>query len=158
MLHPSQARAADRFFSGEDKIMFCILVAADDPKTLDMTGKILSQAGYRIKLCRDGRNALTALKENKKIDAVILAAIMPFINGSESAVFIRRSENRKELPIIFLSSDRHKENDQDLIKTKLIDICLPKPCQGAQLLQMVARLLNTGTTGAAAKNEHSSSF
>lgn len=121
--------------------MFCILVADDDAKTLKSADQILTEAGYKTELCKDGRVALSALKANK-FDVVILDSIMPFINGREIATYIRENINLKNLPIIFMTGDRHPEEFENLVESKLINICLPKPFQSSQLLNLVAILIN----------------
>lgn len=78
-----------------------ILVADDDPVTLEALSACLSGEGFTTFPAADGAQAL-ALLENKRVDLVCLDIMMPGIDGYEVCRRIRAKDST--VPVLFLSA------------------------------------------------------
>ncbi len=78
-----------------------ILIADDDPITLDSLAACLAPEGYTAITARDGREAL-ALWEKHKPDLLCLDIMMPHIDGYEVCRQIRARD--AQVPVLFLSA------------------------------------------------------
>lgn len=78
-----------------------ILIAEDDPLTLDALAACLEQEGFATLQARDGREALHHWKEGKA-QLLCLDIMMPGIDGFEVCRRVRKEDRR--VPILFLSA------------------------------------------------------
>jgi len=78
-----------------------ILIAEDDPVTLDSIDACLSGEGFSTLLAKTGKEAIRLWEQNKP-DLVCLDIMMPEADGYEVCRHIRSSD--KMLPILFLSA------------------------------------------------------
>lgn len=78
-----------------------ILVVDDEPLVLESFRLGLSALGYRVVVAGGGPHALGVLRAEPKVDAVILDANMPGMNGLETLQAIRKM--RSDLPILICS-------------------------------------------------------
>ncbi len=86
-----------------------ILIAEDDPLTLDALATCLEQEGFEILQARDGQEALRHWKERKP-QLLCLDIMMPGIDGFEVCRRVRRVDDR--VPILFLSA---KNEEADVV-------------------------------------------
>ena len=78
-----------------------ILLADDDPLTLDGLQASVSPEGFSTLLARDGREAL-ALWEQHKPDVLCLDIMMPHVDGYEVCRRVRAKD--PHVPVLFLSA------------------------------------------------------
>ena len=78
-----------------------ILVVEDDEKINEAVCRCLVDAGYGIKGCLNGENALEQM-DKEKFDMVISDIMMPGMDGFTLAQEIRAVD--KALPILFISA------------------------------------------------------
>jgi len=78
-----------------------ILVADDDPVTLDSLEACLKAEGFEVLAARDGRQAL-ALWEKSKPDLLCLDIMMPHVGGYDVCRRVRAADAR--VPLLFLSA------------------------------------------------------
>ncbi len=78
-----------------------ILIADDDPITLDSLAACLAPEGYTAITARDGREAL-ALWEKHRPDLLCLDIMMPHIDGYEVCRQVRARD--AHVPVLFLSA------------------------------------------------------
>jgi two-component system, OmpR family, response regulator VicR len=90
-----------------EKVKAKILYAEDDIYLGFVTRDNLEQKGYRISLCANGMEALTAF-EREVFDLCILDVMMPEMDGFTLARKIR--EKNQHIPILFLSAKSMKED------------------------------------------------
>ncbi len=88
---------------------FNILIVDDNPKNLQVLGKTLEQENYRIEFAIDGKTALEWV-ENLDFDLILLDIIMPEMDGFEVCKKIRSDPKKKDIPVIFLTSETNKES------------------------------------------------
>lgn len=81
-----------------------VLVVEDDPDIQDYVEIVLSGEGLEIIRAGDGREALRIIDSGRRVDLVLLDAVMPVMNGEE---FYRglKVERRSEVPVILSSVD-----------------------------------------------------
>ena len=78
-----------------------ILLADDDPITLDALHACIEPEGFTALLARDGREAL-ALWEKSRPDLLCLDIMMPHIDGYEVCRRVRAAD--PQVPVLFLSA------------------------------------------------------
>src|SRR4030081_2626574 len=75
-----------------------ILLADDDPKTLELLEETLRSAGYGTESVQSGARALEVLY-SKHVSAVLLDLLMPGMDGFEVLRHVRKEATLKGLPI-----------------------------------------------------------
>jgi DNA-binding response OmpR family regulator len=86
-----------------------ILLADDDPITLDSLNECLREDGFHTLLARDGREAL-ALWEKHRPDLLCLDVMMPQLDGFDTCRRVRAQDAL--VPILFLSA---KSEEVDIV-------------------------------------------
>lgn len=87
-----------------------ILIVDDNPKNLQVLGKILQNENFKLEFAVDGETALEWVN-NTEFDLILLDIMMPKINGFEVCKEIRTTEGLNiETPVIFLSADTERES------------------------------------------------
>lgn len=81
-----------------------ILIVDDKQKNIQVLGSLLRQKDYIIGVATNGKQALEALKESNDYDLILLDVNMPVMDGFEACIEIRKHENLREIPIIFLTA------------------------------------------------------
>ena len=81
-----------------------ILIVDDQQKNIQVLGSLLRQENYIIGVATNGQQALEMLIESNDYDLVLLDVNMPVMNGFDACKAIRKHENLKEIPIIFLTA------------------------------------------------------
>lgn len=114
-----------------------ILLVDDDPALRDVLGMALEDAGHRVSLAADGREALLRLAE-RRVDLLVSDVNMPHLDGFS---LCRRLRERGELLPVILLTSRDGEVDQALGLELGADDYVPKPYDLQELLARVrARL------------------
>lgn len=117
--------------------MMTILIAEDDPVTLDALAACLQSAGYRAIPARDGAEALELWNKHKP-DLCCLDIMMPKVDGYEVCRQIR-AEN-KTVPVLFLSAK--SEEIDVVVGLKLgADDFIRKPFGKHELLARIESVL-----------------
>ena len=117
--------------------MFTILVVEDDKNAAKLMSIVLTNAGYKVKLAANGKEALETL-DNDYIDLILLDIMMPEINGYELTQTIR--SNGINLPILMVTA---KQLPEDKYKGFIVgaDDYLTKPVDEIELLYRIKALL-----------------
>ena len=88
-----------------------ILIADDSAPTRDVERDILEAEGYNVDTVKDGSEALAAVK-NFHYDLICSDVNMPNMDGFQLTENIRKNDQLKHIPIIFISSAAN-EKDQN---------------------------------------------
>ena len=80
-----------------------ILCVDDDISMLSTIEDILINAGYTVSLAKSGKQALDLINRGIEYSLVLLDVDMPIMDGYETFKEIRKTENAKNTPIIFLT-------------------------------------------------------
>jgi CheY-like chemotaxis protein/two-component sensor histidine kinase len=130
-LHPHDEEPADRRIENAS-----ILVIDDDPDVRGFVSEALTDQGYKVRGCGDGKSGLKAF-EDERPDLVVLDFIMPSMSGAEvaKAMLSQAPEQR----ILFVSG----YSETDAIKQVAPDSpLLPKPFRSEALCKAVRSALS----------------
>lgn len=86
-----------------------ILIVDDNPKNLQVLGKLLDEEKYEIEFAVNGEAALDWLN-NKQFDMILLDINMPGMNGFEVCKRIRSEPRMNKVPVIFLSAESERKS------------------------------------------------
>jgi signal transduction histidine kinase/DNA-binding response OmpR family regulator len=116
-----------------------ILVVDDDPNIRSLLLQEFTEAGYRVRLAADGREALDCIREEKP-GLVVLDVMMPEMNGFDVAAVLKNDPATMDIPIIILSIVEDKQRGFRIG----VDRYLTKPIDTTTLFHEVNALLNQG--------------
>ncbi|MDP3944260.1 MAG: response regulator [Lutibacter sp.] len=86
-----------------------ILIVDDNPKNLQVLGKLLQYENFEVEFAIDGQSALDWM-EAKNFDLMLLDINMPVISGFDVCEKIRSNPKFDKIPIIFLTADIDRES------------------------------------------------
>ncbi len=118
-----------------------ILVVDDEPNIVLSIEFLLKQAGYDVRVARDGEAALRAVAE-KAPDLVVLDVMLPGRNGYDVCQTIRREPGGREIKIIMLTA-KSRDIEQEKGLAMGADEYITKPFSTRELVERVKRLLDT---------------
>ncbi len=118
-----------------------VLVAEDDPNILLSLEFLLKQAGYAVRVAKDGEAALDAVRAGAP-DLLLLDVMMPKRNGYDVCQTIRADPALKDLRILMLTAKgRDVERDKGLALGA--DDYITKPFATREVLDRVRHMLAT---------------
>jgi CheY-like chemotaxis protein len=118
-----------------------ILVAEDDPTSLELVQVYLESMGYEVACASDGNRALE-LSETGEFDLLILDIHMPLYDGVEVLQMLRKRFIHHPIKIIALTADAGSGLRDELLRAG-IDGYLTKPVSLAELGNEITKLLAT---------------
>ena len=118
------------------------ILIVDDFATLRMSLKsVLEQLGYpEMDEAKDGQEAIDKLKE-KDYDLIISDIDMPVMNGFELLDYVKKDDNLKNIPVIFITAEAEREKIVESIKAGL-DAYITKPFSISTLQQKIENIFN----------------
>ena len=118
-----------------------ILIVDDETSLLEVAKKTLEDNGYRVLTARDGTEGLAVYAEHrKKIDAVVMDMVMPYLDGPATIRAIQRLN--PEVKIIASSGLSANDNTFEA-PNEGVRIFLKKPYTAEKLLKALAEVLGT---------------
>ncbi len=121
-----------------------ILVVDDDDMNLKMAEFILKKdmKDIEVILAESGLKAIDALQRGK-VDLVLLDFQMPVMNGLKTLELIRKREDLKDIPVIFLTASSDRDT---VMKAGLMGVSdyIKKPFMPKDLIDRVSKVLNKG--------------
>src|SRR5690606_16620599 len=121
-------------------IVYHVLVVDDDPVNVQVMASALANEPYQLVTAYSGKEALSKLSLDDRIDLVILDVMMPGISGYDTTVAIRERYSLTELPIL-LTTVRHDPEDMLRGFAAGANDFLTKPFQSHELRARVQTLL-----------------
>jgi len=122
-----------------------VLVVDDEPNIVLSLEFLIKQAGYEVRIARDGDAALKAIKERLP-DLVLLDVMMPKRDGFDVCETIRANPVWKEIPIIMLTAKgRDIEREKGLALGA--DAYITKPFSTRDALDQIRQFLGESTGG-----------
>lgn len=116
-----------------------ILVVDDEPNIVLSLEFLMTQAGYEVRIARDGNAALESVVE-KIPDLILLDLMIPGRDGYDVCQTLRRSEEWARIPIIMLTAKgREVEKEKGLALGA--NEYVTKPFSTAELTKRVKELL-----------------
>lgn len=124
-----------------------ILVVDDEALIRQLARAVLTRAGYRVLLAKDGHEALDLYRaEQGAIDLVVLDGVMPGLSGRETLTELRRLDPRAQVLFSTSAEAEHLAvRDADLA-----DGLLPKPYRADDLARAVREILERTRPGGGA--------
>ncbi len=116
-----------------------ILAVDDDPHIRALLAQEFTEAGYRLRVAANGREALAEVRRERP-DLVILDVMMPEINGFDVAAVLKNDPKTMDIPIIILSIVEDRTRGFRLG----VDRYLSKPIDMTALFKEVGTLLDQG--------------
>ena len=116
-----------------------VLVVEDEPNIVLSLQFILRQAGFTVRVARDGDQALRAIDDYVP-DLVILDIMLPKQDGFSVCEAIRANEACRDLKIIMLSA-KSREADKDRAIALGADEFVTKPFSTRALGKMVKAIV-----------------
>ena len=113
-----------------------ILVVDDDPLTLDVTARVLRNAGYRTSTASTGRQCEELLKEDPA-DILVLDVVLPDADGMDLCARFKADPAYEHIPILLLSSLLKESETQARGLESGADGYIARPVSNRELLARV---------------------
>ncbi len=120
-----------------------VLLAEDNLINQQVAREVLEQAGVRVTLANDGREALQAL-EQASFNAVLMDVQMPHMDGYEATRAIRKLPACDTLPIIAMTAHA-MSGDRERCLAQGMDDHVPKPTEPGVLYTTLLRWIKPGS-------------
>jgi len=113
-----------------------ILVVDDDVRNLFALTTVFERYNINVITAESGKEAISILNDNTKIDMVLMDIMMPEMDGYETTQKIRREHKNSTLPIIAVTAKAMKGDRQKCIEAGASDY-ITKPLKIDQLLSLM---------------------
>ena len=117
-----------------------ILIAEDYDDNRELLRVTLEAVGYSVRETRNGRECVAAARAGL-FDLVLIDLSMPVLDGWHALRELRADERTRMLPCIAITAHVTTPDGQDALAAGF-DAYISKPFHTAELLQLIARLLN----------------
>lgn len=117
-----------------------ILLVEDVPLNAEIASNLLEQRGHLVIHAETGEDALALLETEDDIDLVLLDMQLPDMTGDEIARFMKEEEHLAQIPIVVLSANVRKA-EQQLAGIQIAG-SLAKPINTTNLDQVLAQLFS----------------
>lgn len=119
-----------------------ILIVDDQRELADMLSNVLSDEGFDVTVCSDGREAIKCIQDIQPA-AMILDVMMPETDGFEVLRQLRNDPAGRKLPVVLMSAAWRSNEKQRQIGTTFDiapTVVLPKPFELAELDRCLRQL------------------
>jgi two-component system OmpR family response regulator len=121
-----------------------ILIIDDNKDITKAFSKYMTIKGHSCSVANDGRSGLNLI-ENQTFDAIILDLAMPEFSGSDIIDALCESGKIKNQNIITLTASSISYDDESMMKSKGVHLCLKKPIDPDVLLGHIQQFKNIKT-------------
>ncbi len=126
-----------------------VLLVDDSDVNLDVTTRILELAGARVRVAKNGLEAVEQVQaQPHQFDIVLMDVQMPVLDGCEAASRIRGELGLLDLPIIALTAGA-LHSERQLALAAGMDDFIVKPFDAAKLVRSVLRHIKVAASRAA---------
>ena len=133
---------SDVVANNKDVFPATVLVIEDDKSSNRLVQKHLVMAGFEVEVAYDGISGIQIAK-SKKPDLVILDAMMPDMDGYETARRIRALEGMADVPIVMLTALSTIDHKVQAFEAGINEY-MTKPFDGTELVMRAITLLKRG--------------
>jgi DNA-binding response OmpR family regulator len=116
-----------------------ITIVDDDRDTREMLTLALDLAGYEVTEAANGLRLISTLHVDRP-DLILLDVMMSWIDGFELCRSIKKNEEFRDIPVIFISARRTPEDVQRGLEAGAADY-FPKPVDVEQLVKRIDQIL-----------------
>ncbi len=125
-----------------------VIIVDDDRQTREMLTLALTLEGYDVSQAANGLRLISSLHVDRP-DLVILDVMMSWINGFELCRSIKKNDEFKDIPVLFLSARKSGDDQRRGLDAGASEY-FTKPVQVDRLIDRVRQLIGPGEPGAAA--------
>ncbi len=115
-----------------------VLIIDDEPTSLTITRKIVTELGYEVHTAKNVERSVPTLFKVKP-DCILLDIMMPDLSGEELVNILKKSGF--SLPIVIYVSSLHPEKLQDIVKRTKVQDYLCKPITAERIKEKLAKYL-----------------
>ena len=116
-----------------------VLVVEDEPNIVDSLSFLMKQAGYTVRIARDGDTAIRAI-EAETPDLIMLDVMLPRRDGYEVCQAIRANPAWREIKVMMLSAKGRELDRRKGIELGADDY-VTKPFGTREIVERARRLL-----------------
>ncbi|NQZ75986.1 MAG: response regulator [Ekhidna sp.] len=116
-----------------------ILIVDDEPNILMSLEFLMRKEGYDVFIARDGGEAIKII-DGDEPNIIVLDVMMPEVDGYEVCQYVKQSDERKHIKVIFLTAKSKKE-DIEKGYDMGADLYLTKPFSTRNLVKKVKELV-----------------
>ena len=116
-----------------------ILVVDDERDLLDLIEYNLKKEGFKVLKAENGEEGISKAKEHKP-DLILLDIMMPKMDGLEAVEIMRKDDDLKKTPIIFLTARSDEKTEIDGLN-KGGDYYITKPISTTKLVSRIKAVL-----------------
>ena len=116
-----------------------ILVVDDERDLLDLIEYNLKKEGFNVLKAENGQEGIDIAKENKP-DLVLLDIMMPKMDGLEAVEIMRKDDDLKRIPIIFLTARSDEKTEVEGLN-KGGDDFITKPISTTKLVSRIKAVM-----------------
>ncbi len=116
-----------------------ILVVDDEKDLLDLIEYNLKKEGFQVLKAENGEQGITLAKQSKP-DLVLLDIMMPKMDGLEAVEIMRKDEDLKRIPIIFLTARSDEKTEVEGLN-KGGDDYITKPISTTKLISRIKAVM-----------------
>ena len=118
-----------------------VLVADDDPMTLEIVKAIIEAQGYTVVSVKDGREAFRILQNDAQFSAAIFDMMMPHLDGLDLINYMKTDERLSGIPVGMITAEQDPKIWDDSVAAGA-SVFLPKPFSPPQIQMMLRMLVN----------------
>ncbi|QGY44326.1 response regulator [Maribellus comscasis] len=121
-----------------------ILIVDDVPRNIQVLGALLNKLDFELAVAMNGQQALDTVSKIKP-DLILLDVMMPVMDGHEVCRRLKKNEETKDIPIIFITAKSESEDIITGFELGAVDY-ITKPFIGSELIARVKTHLALKTT------------
>lgn len=122
------------------KTMKSILLIEDDPFLIDIYSTKFKEAGFRVVVAVDGKEALRKTKEDRP-DLLLLDIVLPNIDGWEFLKKIKKDDELSNLKVVILSNLGHKEEVEKGLKLGAVKYLIKAYYTPSEVVKEIKKIL-----------------
>jgi two-component system alkaline phosphatase synthesis response regulator PhoP len=118
-----------------------ILIIQDSPSVNAMLKFRLESGGFSVETAETGEEGIEKTKAGQ-YQLILLDYNLPGMNGSQICRILKKQDNTKNIPIVFMSA-KDEEKLQQITKETGADGYLGLPFEGKKLIEQITGFLKT---------------
>jgi PAS domain S-box-containing protein len=119
-----------------------VLLAEDNKINQQVAEELLTQAGLKVTIANNGREAVEMLEDKNEYEAVLMDMQMPEMDGFEATGAIRQRPEFKDLPIIAMTANVMAGDREKCLEAGMNDH-VAKPIEPDKLFKTLAQWIST---------------
>lgn len=113
-----------------------ILIVDDDMRNVFSLSSAFEEEGMEVVIARNGMEGIKKLRENSRMDLIIMDVMMPEMDGYTAMKEIRKQNKFKDIPIIAITAKAMKDDREKCIEAGANDY-LTKPVEIDKLISLL---------------------